>query len=164
MHTIVSFRGTVLDESIEHRMNQFSTAPSHRSKVVAAWLACIFGVLGAHWWYMGRSKAWLVTSFSVAMLILAQFYPVWWDNPPFLLLIIPITEGFIEALVFALQADEKFDSRYNAGTGQVTRTGWNAVIAAIFTTFFGGTVVVFGIALIVMHVYKAMGWLDGLVY
>jgi hypothetical protein len=29
------------------------------------------------------------------------------------------------------------------------------------TTLFGGTVLVFGIAVIVIHVYTAMGWLDG---
>lgn len=142
-------------------MKQFTTPVRHRSKVTAAWLACLLGVVGAHWWYMGRRGAWMVTTFSVLMLALSRFYPVWWDNPAFLILIVPITDGFIEALVFALKPDEAFDAKYNAGSGTVTRTGWNAVIAAIITTFLGGTVLMFGIALIVVHVYTAMGWLDG---
>jgi hypothetical protein len=145
-------------------MTQFTTPVRHRSKAAAAWLACLLGVFGAHWWYVGRPKAWLFTAFSVSMLVLAQFYPVWWDNPAFLILIIPVTEGYIEALVFALKPDEWFDARYNPNSGRVNRTGWNAVLAAIATTFFGGTVLVFGIALIVMHVYTAMGWLDGYVF
>jgi len=145
-------------------MEQFTTPVRHRSKVIAAWLACLFGVFGAHWWYMGRRHAWVITVFSVSMLVLAQFYPVWWDNPAFLVLIIPVADGFIESLVFALKPDERFDALYNAGSGLRTQTGWGAVFAAIFATFMGGTVLMFGLALIVMHVYTAMGWLDGYVY
>ncbi|WP_442593044.1 NINE protein [Parapusillimonas sp. JC17] len=145
-------------------MTEFTTPVPHRSKVAAAWLACLLGMFGAHWWYMGRRWAWAVTAFSLLMIVLAQLYPVWWDNPPFLLLLIPTTAGYIDALVYALMPDEKFDARYNSGSRRMTKTGWNAVIAAIFTTFFGSTVVMFGIAVTVMHVYTAMGWLDGLVY
>lgn len=144
-------------------MTQFTTPVPHRSKVTAAWLACLLGVFGAHWWYIGRRGAWMVTAFSVLMLVLTQFYPVWWDNPAFLVLIVPICDGFIEALIFALRPDEKFDAKYNPGSAIATRTGWNAVIAAIVTTFVGGIITMFGIALIVVHVYTAMGWFDGYV-
>lgn len=144
-------------------MTQFTTPIPHRSKVTAAWLACLLGVFGAHWWYIGRRGAWMVTAFSILMLALTQLYPVWWDNPAFLVLIVPICAGFIEALVFALRPDEKFDAKYNPGSVIATRTGWNAVIAAIVTTFVGGIITMFGIALIVVHVYTAMGWLDGYV-
>ncbi|NYT85347.1 NINE protein [Pollutimonas harenae] len=136
----------------------------HRSKTAAAWLAFLLGVFGVHAWYVGRTWAWLWTSFTVLMLVLVQFYPVWWDNPPFLVLIVPCGAGFIEALIFALKPDEWFDKKYNTGSGRTTRTGWGPVIAAIATTFVGGTVLMFGLALIVMHVYTAMGWLDGYVY
>jgi TM2 domain-containing membrane protein YozV len=145
-------------------MTEFTIPAPHRSKVVAAWLACLFGVFGAHWWYMKRRGAWGVTAFALLMIVLAQFYPIWWDSPPFLLLIIPTAAGYIDALIYALTADEKFDARYNPGSGEVTKTGWNAVIPAIFTTFFGSTVLMAGLAVTVMHVYTAMGWLDGLVY
>jgi len=136
----------------------------HRSKTAAAWLAFLLGVFGAHAWYAGRAWAWLWTSFTVLMLVLMQFYPVWWDSPPFLILIVPCGAGFIEALIFALKPDEWFDQKYNVGSGCITRTGWGPVIAAIATTLVGGTVLMFGLALIVMHVYTAMGWLDGYVY
>lgn len=136
-------------------------AAVHRNKVVAAWLASLLGVFSLHWWYLGRRHAWLMTTSAVLLLILAQFYPVWWDSPPFLLLLLPISAGIIEALVLALMADHKFDARYNPHSGIQTKTGWNAVIAAIVTTFLGGTVILFGIAMVVLHVYTAMGWLDG---
>lgn len=135
----------------------------HRSKVIVALLAATLGVFGAHWWYLGRPRAWMVTLASCALIVLAQLYPVWWDNPPFLLLIVPVTAGFIEALVFALKPDAWFDARYNAGSGRSTRTGWGPVLIAIFTTLVGSSVLLFGIALIVMYVYRTMGWLDGYV-
>lgn len=144
--------------------NAGQVAGRHRSKVIVALLAAVLGVFGAHWWYLGRRHAWMVTLASCLLIVLAQLYPSWWDNPAFLLLIIPATDGFIEALVFSLKSDEWFDQRYNQGTGQVTRTGWAPVLIAIFTTLFGGSVVVLFIAVAVMHVYKAMGWLDGYVY
>src|SRR5690606_28014748 len=105
----------------------------HRSKVIVALLAAILGVFGAHWWYLGRPRAWMVTLAACVLIVWAQFYPVWWDNPPFLLLIVPVTAGFIEALVFSLKPDAWFDVRYNAGSGRTTRTGWGPVLIAIFT-------------------------------
>ncbi|MCY1251464.1 hypothetical protein D9M72_652300 [compost metagenome] len=80
-----------------------------------------------------------------------------------MLLLIPATAGFIEALVFALKPDEKFDARYNPLSGRQTVTGWNAVLIAIGVTLFGSGILIFGIAMIVMHVSIALGWLDGLV-
>ncbi len=145
-------------------MSEFTISTRHRNKVTLAWLASVLGVFSIHWWYLGRAHAWLMTSFSLVMLVLAQFYPVWWDNLPFLLLFLPISAGIIEALVFALTPDEKFDARYNPGSRVQTRTGWDAVIAAIVTTFIGGAVIVFGLAMAVIHLYKVMGWLDDYVF
>jgi TM2 domain-containing membrane protein YozV len=122
---------------------------AYRSKAVAAWLACLFGWLGAHAWYLGRSVAWV--------------YTVWWENPPFLLLVIPVSAGFIEALVYALMPDEKFDARFNPSAGRVNRSGWPVVLAAIFATLFGAIASMGWLAMIVMYVYIQMGWLDGLV-
>jgi len=136
---------------------------AHRSKSMAALAAAVLGGFGAHWWYLGRRGAWAVTTASCLLIVLAQLYPVWWDSPPFLLLIIPITAGFIESLVISLKSDAWFDARYNPGSTQATATGWGPVIIAIAVTAIGSAVVLFGIALTVMHVYTALGWLDGYV-
>lgn len=77
------------------------------------------------------------------------------------MLLLPVTAGIIEALVFALMPDEKFDTRFNPQSDVQTKTGWDAVIVAIVSTFLGGTVILMGIAMVVVHVYTAMGWLDG---
>ena len=135
-----------------------------KSKTMAALLAALFGVLGVHGWYLGRKKAWLVTLVSCGLFVFAHFYPVWWDSPPFLLLVIPAAAGYIEALVLALQPDERFDARYNRYADRRNDTGWGPVLIAIFTTLMGSSVVLLGIAMAVLHVYRALGWLDGYVY
>lgn len=136
----------------------------HRSKVVAALLAALLGGVCAHWWYIGRPKAWLATAASGALIVLSRFYPVWWDNTPFLLLIIPLTAGYIDALVICLRTDEQFDARYNPHSGRQTKTRLTPILIALAVTLFGFGIVVLFISLIVMHVYTAMGWLDGYVY
>ncbi len=136
----------------------------HVGKLKAAWLACLFGVFGLHWWYLRRRYAWVVTASALLMLALSRFYSSWWENPPMLLLLVPALEGVIEALVFALKPDAQFDARYNPASGRATRTGWNAVLTAIFATVYGVLVLTWGLAFVVMYVYETMGWLDGLVY
>lgn len=147
------------------RMSTLSPATPRalRSKLIAALLALLLGPLGAHAWYMRRRYAWLVTTYAAVCGIVAALQPVWWDNPAFFLLFIPAIDGFIEAAVFSLMADEKFDARYNAGT-PANRTGWPHVLTALATVLIGGAASMFMLAMVVIHVYHALGWLDGLTY
>ena len=133
-----------------------------RSKVVVGLLACLFGGLGAHWWYLGRRHAWAVTVASLVCLVVAfRYYPVWYDNPAFFLLLIPMVDGFIESVVFSLMSDEKFDRFYNPGAGRPSDTGWGPVLVALFSGLVGSVITMFGIAMVVMYVSIASGWLDG---
>jgi hypothetical protein len=88
---------------------------------------------------------------------------VWWDSPAFFLVFIPMIAGFIEGVVVCLFTDEKFDRVFNQGRAPAAPTGWGPVLVAILTTLVGATVGMFGIAMVVVYVYTAMGWLDGLV-
>src|SRR5690606_15050786 len=110
-----------------------------RNKVLLGLLACFLGWLGAHWWYLGRRYAWLVTAAVLMCLAAATQYPVWYDNPAFFLVFIPMIDGFIEGVVFSLMPDEKFDRLYNPGQGRVTHTGVGPVLVAIVGTFVGAT-------------------------
>lgn len=135
-----------------------------RSKVVVGLLACLLGAFGAHWWYLGRRHAWLVTAFAVVCLFCAiRFYPVWYDNPAFFLLFIPMIDGFIESAVYSLMPDEKFDRLCNPGLGKVSSTGWGPVLVAILACLVGAIATMFAIAMVVVYVWVAMGWLDGYV-
>ncbi|HEY9459241.1 MAG TPA: NINE protein [Paralcaligenes sp.] len=148
-------------EIVSSQIMPASRVVRRRNKVLLAWLSFALGLFGAHWWYLGRPRAWMVTAFSLLMLVAAHMYPKWWDNPFFLLLIIPLTDGFIEALIFALKPDDQFDAKYNPLSERKTRTGWSAVIVAMVTVLVGGFVLTWGIAMIVVYIYTAMGWLDG---
>ncbi|WP_144630989.1 TM2 domain-containing protein [Bordetella genomosp. 13] len=134
-----------------------------RGKVAVGLLACCLGWLGAHWWYLGRRRAWLVTLACVLCLAGAQAYTPWYDNPVFFLLFIPAVAGFIEGVVYSLMPDEKFDRLCNPGLGRVTHTGWGPVLVAIFGCMVGAIVGMFAIAMVVVYTWSAMGWLDGYV-
>ncbi|ARP87665.1 TM2 domain-containing protein [Bordetella genomosp. 9] len=134
-----------------------------RTKVRAGLLALFLGWMGAHWWYLGRRGAAAVTLFALACLAATQWFPVWYDNPAFFLLFVPMTAGFIESAVLCLRADEKFDRAYNPGLGTPSRTGLGPVLVALAALLIGSMCTIFGIAMVVVYVWKAMGWLDGYV-
>jgi len=133
----------------------------HRSKAIAALLAAVLGTFSAHSWYLRRRWAWLTSLGAGLLALAAALAPVWWDNPAFFLLVVPATAGFVEALIFSLKPDEWFDARYNPHSNQHTRTGWVPVLIAIFSTLVGSTLLLFMLALAVLYVYRALGWLDG---
>ncbi|CAM3914089.1 TM2 domain-containing protein [Bordetella tumulicola] len=134
-----------------------------RNKIVLGLLACFLGWLGAHWWYLGRRYAWVVTLASVVCLLVALRFPVWYDNPAFFLVFIPMIDGFIEGVVFSLMPDEKFDRLYHPEQGRVTHTGWGPVLVAIIGGLVGSTAGIFAIAMVVVYTWTALGWLDGYV-
>ncbi|MFC4273715.1 hypothetical protein [Achromobacter aloeverae] len=138
-------------------------APRPRTKVRAATLALLLGFLGAHWWYLGRRGAAWVTAYALACLAATGLFPKWYDNPAFFLLFIPMIDGFIESVVFCLRSDENFDRAYNPGLAPSSRTGWREVLLAIAATLVGAICSMFGIAMVVVYVWSAMGWLDGYV-
>lgn len=135
-----------------------------RSRTVAALFALLFGVVGAQWWYLRRRMAWCVGLFSVVCLAMAWREPVWYDTPAFFLACIPVIAGIIEAAVLALMPNATFDRRYNPTFEPSTRTRLPDVLIALASVLAGGVVGMAVLAMVVMHVFIRMGWLDGLVY
>jgi hypothetical protein len=72
-----------------------------------------------------------------------------------------MTEGFIESAVLCLRPDEKFDRAYNPGLGSPSRTGWGPVLVALGAVLVGSVCAMFAIAMVVVYVWQAMGWLAG---
>lgn len=129
-----------------------NTAP-FRHKTIAGLLAFFFGWAGAHWWYLGRRLPWLPLVFSITVLAVSlyQTAPLG-TQVGYYLFLIPLSAGFIEAVVLCLRSDEKFDASYNPGHVQKSANGWGAVILAALFLFFGmaafmGHVVMFSLAL-----------------
>ena len=140
-----------------------TSAPERRfrNKTTVGLLAALLGCVGAHWWYLGRRQAWLVSAIGVVLMIASAFAETWYENPAFFLLFILILDGFIEAIVLCLMSDIRFDGFYNPGLVRQRPSGWGAVLIAIFTLLIGTVALMFGIAMIVIYVWTALGWLDG---
>jgi len=143
--------------------SNLTSAPERRfrNKTTVGLLAALLGCVGAHWWYLGRRHAWLVSAIGVALMIASDFAEIWYENPAFFLLFILILDGFIEAIVLCLISDIRFDGFYNPGLVRQRPSGWGAVLIAIFTLLIGTVALMFGIAMIVIYVWTALGWLDG---
>ena len=140
---------------------QSASGAKFRSKVTVGLLAALLGWAGAHWWYLGRRRAWLVTAYAAVMVLLSSRADVWWENPAFFLLFIPALDGLIEAIVLCLMSDARFDARYNPGLVRESPSGWGPVLVAAFTLLIGTVALMFGIAMIVLYVWTELGWLDG---
>lgn len=119
-----------------------------RHKALAALLAFAAGGLGAHRLYLGQRRWWLPLAVTLLMLPLLFGVRNWYQTPAFFILMVPVVAGFIEALVIALTADEKFDVRFNASTGRTNRSGWDAVLVAILTLLVGTTILMTTIVLL----------------
>ena len=70
--------------------------------------------------------------------------------------------GFIEAIIWCLMSDARFDARFNPGLKREQPSGWGPVLVASFTLLIGTVAFMFGIAMIVIYIWTALGWLDGL--
>ena len=140
---------------------QSAPCAKFRSKVTVGLLAALLGWAGAHWWYLGRRHAWLVTAYAALMVFFSSRATIWWENPAFFLLYIPAIDGLIEAVVLCLMSDARFDARYNPGLVRQTPSGWGPVLVASFTLLVGAVALRFGLAMIVIYVWTQLGWLDG---
>jgi len=136
--------------------------PRYRTKIAAGLLALSLGWAGAHRWYLGHRRAWLITTAAWVLLAASQiFFASPWDNPAFLALFILAAAGFIDGLRLCLMADEDFNNRYNPGLPPRTHMGWSVVLIAVATLLIGAVVTLMGIAMTTIYVWTEMGWLDG---
>lgn len=123
------------DASPSPAANAAATPRAFKNKTLAALLAALLGWLGLHRFYLqgtGAWQPWVYPAATIAGMLAALLWL------PFLTLsVIVLYTGFIEALVFALMADEKWDARWNADTGQTNDSRWGVVYIAALTLAFG---------------------------
>jgi TM2 domain-containing membrane protein YozV len=127
-----------------------------RHKALAALFAFLLGGLGLHRLYLGQRLWWLPLGVTLAMLPLLIGVRNWYQTPAFFVLMVPVIAGFIEALVLALTADEKFDARFNRASERRNRSGWDAVLVAIATLMIGATVLMTTIVLLAQTYFETM--------
>jgi hypothetical protein len=119
-----------------------------RHKALAALLAAVTGALGLNRLYLRQKLWWLPLAITAATLPRLIGVRNWYQSPAFFVLMIPVTAGFIQALVVALMPDERFDARFNSGSDRHNRSGWDAVLVAIATLAGGAIALMATIALL----------------
>lgn len=139
-------------------------APRFRNKTQAALLALFFGALGAHGHYLGRRLWWLPLAYTLLMAAGVMVADTWWDSVFLHLLIIPVTAGILEAVILALRDPARFDAVYNPQGAGINSHGWPSVLTAIAGAVAFVNVSLYWLAIIVLAVYRHLGWLDIGVY
>jgi hypothetical protein len=119
-----------------------SPRPAHKNKTAAALLALLLGFAGVHRVYLrGARDKWALlhlASIAAGALVMAlaphanMFYKL-------LPLILSCLAGLLEGLVIGLMPDEKFDARYNAGSGRTSDSHWPLALILVATLMVGAT-------------------------
>lgn len=121
----------------------------HKNKTLATLLALLFGSAGLHRFYLyGRRDLWgwvhLATLPLSALLMLGNPEAATiFSAAPFVLSVLAAS---LETLVIGLTPDDKWDARYNAGSGRATDTGWPVPLMLVLALGCGATALIATIA------------------
>ncbi|MFA9216839.1 MAG: NINE protein [Sphingomonadaceae bacterium] len=116
------------------------TTSAHKNKTLATLLAFLLGGLGLHRAYLRGARdayLWLHLVSLPAVALIGLLAP---GADPFfklLPLVISILIGFLEALVLGLMSDEKWDARFNHGSGQQSASNWPLALLLVGTLMLG---------------------------
>ncbi len=114
------------------------TAPAHfRSRLVAGLLALFVGFAGAHRAYLGARWWPLYPLIAMPAIGLALRAEPWYRHPGFFVASLVVVVAMLEAIVFSLAPDERWDARYNAGAARRSQGGWSNVFVAIAALLLG---------------------------
>lgn len=122
---------------------------THKNKTLATLLAALLGGIGIHRFYLGGLRdrwGWLHAAALPACGIVMSAAPTadwyFWYLP----LTLSMLAGFLSALVLGLMPDEKWDARYNAGSGMHSESTWPLALILVATTMVGAGVLIATIA------------------
>ncbi|HAV35653.1 MAG TPA: hypothetical protein DCX52_04720 [Massilia sp.] len=123
---------------------------SHKNKTLATALALTLGGLGAHRFYLhgnvDRIGLLHACSLPVAGLVYSQTEGNMDAFFALLPLLLSYIVAFIAALVIGLTPDEKWDARFNPGSGTRSRSNWVLAVLLIAALMIGATVLIATIA------------------
>jgi hypothetical protein len=114
--------------------------PHHKNKTLATVAAFLLGGVGLHRLYLrGARDPWLwahLASLPAAALVAALapqedgFYKL-------LPVTLSLLVGMLEALVLGLMSDEKWDARFNPGSGRQSDTQWPVAVVLVASMMIG---------------------------
>lgn len=108
-----------------------------RAKALAGLLALAAGAAGAHRLYLGAKLWWLYPVVALPPLGLAMQAEEWYRHPGFFVAAVVQVVALVEAIVFCLTPDERWDARWNPGSARRSQSGWAAVLVAIAALILG---------------------------
>ena len=121
----------------------------HKNKTLATLLAFILGAVGAHRFYLCGSVDRLglahLCSLPIAGLVVGLLPEVNWFYK-LLPIVVSFIAGCIEALVIGVTQDDKWDAKFNAGSGKVSNTRWFQALLLVVIMLVGMTVMIGTIA------------------
>ena len=126
-------------------MHHTDTRMAHKNKTLATALALVLGTVGAHRFYLhgavDRFGLLHASSLPLAALLYSKVDGI---HPFYALLPLLVSSivAFIGALVIGLLPDDKWDARFNAGSGRQTRSNWPLAVLLVLTLLIGTTVLI----------------------
>jgi TM2 domain-containing membrane protein YozV len=128
---------------------------AHKSKPAAGALAAFFGAIGAHRLYLRSRWWWIYAAVAVPCAVWALQSKEWFKQPAFFIGMVPVIVGLFEAILISLTADEKWDAKYNAGSGQTSANRWPPVLIAVFSLMAGTTLLMATLVLMFQTYFEA---------
>lgn len=128
-----------------------------RSKLVAALLGLVFGILGLHRRYLGQAYWWLLPAAALPLLGHAMREEVWFRAWSFHLLAVLIVISWLQTIIISLTPADKFNARFNAGRAGVSQAGTVPVLIAIVALMLGTTMLMAVMALALEGIFMARG-------
>jgi len=126
-----------------------------KNKTLATLFAALGGSFGLHRFYLHGLSDWRPWAYPIVLLTGMLTALLWL---PALILALAVTfTGFIEALVFALTPDAKWDARWNATSGRENDSGWAVIIIAILTLSVGATLMMSLLAIGLQTYFEQVG-------
>lgn len=139
-----------------------------KNKTIATLLAAVLGTLGLHQFYLRGSRtiiSWLYPAFFVVVGGAGLYYlhtqhpdlgsdSAEFLHPALLVAFLPGLVACVEALVYALTPDARWDETWNAGSAQHSNSGWPVIVIAILTLGLGATAL---LSIIAISVQVAAG-------
>jgi hypothetical protein len=123
-------------------MDHGLTMQRHKNKTLTSFLAFLFGGLGIHRFFLrGKTDIWAwihLASLPASGLLIALFpaLPLFFGLLP---LVLSFLIAFLETLVIGLTPDEKWDTKYNSASGQVSSSAWPLAVLLVLAVGVGAT-------------------------
>jgi len=123
---------------------------SHKNKTLATTLALTLGGLGAHRFYLHGNVDRIGLLHACSLPIAGLVYSQTEGNMDVFFALLPLLlsyiVAFIAALVIGLTPDDKWDARFNPGSGTRSRSNWILAVLLVAALMIGATVLIATIA------------------